>query len=67
MLSVEVIEMADMDIPIGFSMAIAQNEDALNAFASMDAGARARVLDRARRASSREDMQRVVESLTRPV
>lgn len=44
-------------------MAIAQNANALTAFAAMDAAARSRMIDQAKRVSTREEMQRLVDSL----
>lgn len=54
-------------IPIGFSMALAQDLRALNAFAAMDDAAKGRVLERSRNASSKEDMQSLIRKLAQGI
>lgn len=50
-------------LPVGFSMALAQNQAALTAYASMDADAKQAVLQKARRARSEQDMTQIVDTL----
>ena len=71
------------DLPLGFTMALSENEPALRRFAGLSRGAacgglsakrialrfftddaRALVIAQARQASSREEMQAIVQSLT---
>ena len=55
------------EVPMGFGMALAMNEPALNAYAAMTEPQKQAVLRKARNAQSREEMQRIVESLINPV
>ncbi|MDD3409765.1 MAG: hypothetical protein PHY12_03050 [Eubacteriales bacterium] len=54
------------EVPVGLSMALAQDMDALHAFAALDDAARARLMEQGRRAHSKEEMQRLVNSLKLP-
>ena len=54
----------DMNIPVGFGMALAQDLNALNAFSALDAPARANVIARSRSARSKSEMQRLVRELS---
>ena len=58
----EVIFMNDM--PVGLMMTLAEQEQAMRRFAALSAEERDRVVDQARQASSREEMQAIVQSLT---
>jgi len=51
------------DLPIGFSMALAQNGPAMTAFAGMEQTAREEIIARARQARSRADMRQIVSSI----
>lgn len=51
------------EAPIGFLMALSQNEHALKRYGSMDQKQRARIIDRARNVDSRDEMQRLVDSI----
>ena len=55
------------EVPMGFGMALAMNEPALNAYAAMTEQQKQAVLRKAHNARSREEMQRIVESLINPV
>lgn len=50
-------------VPLGFGMALAQNPEAMDVFASMTAGQRKAVLDKTRAIRSREEMRSYVDSL----
>ena len=54
-------------VPIGFGMALAVNEPALNAYAAMTEQQKQAVLRKAHNARSRQEMQSIVESLINPV
>jgi len=53
----------DKEIPIGLGMALSQNLDAMQVFASMDEVARNRVIERSHRAQSKNDMQNIITDL----
>ncbi|MDD3394891.1 MAG: hypothetical protein PHG19_09665 [Anaerotignum sp.] len=55
----------DKEIPIGLGMALAQNMDAMQAFASMDERTRSHVIERSHHAQSKNDMQSIVNDLLR--
>ena len=55
------------EVPMGFGMALAMNEPALNAYAAMTEQQKQAVLTKAHNARSREEMHRIVESLINPV
>ena len=55
------------EVPMGFGMALAMNEPVLNAYAAMTEPQKQAVLRKAHNAQSREEMQRIVESLINPV
>lgn len=54
-------------VPIGFGMALAMNEPALNAYAAMTEQQKQAVLRKAHNARSRQEMQSIVESLINPI
>ena len=54
---------APIDLPLGFSMALAQNGPAMAAFAGMDQLAREELIARARDAKSKAEMRRIVSSI----
>jgi len=51
------------EVPIGFGMALAQNEEALNAFAMMTKEEKQAVWQKVRSIRNQEDMQRLVNSI----
>ena len=51
------------ELPIGFTMALAQNGPAMMAFAGLDDAARQEIVDRARSAKSKSDMREIVSSI----
>lgn len=53
----------DKEIPIGLGMALSQNLDAMQVFASMDEGARNSVIQRSHHAQSKNDMKNIVSDL----
>lgn len=54
---------ASEELPIGFTMALAQNGPAMMAFAGLDEVARREIVDRARSARSKSDMRNIVSSI----
>lgn len=52
------------DLPIGFSFTLAQNPDAMMNFSRLSDPQRAEILERARAASSREEMRSLVHRLS---
>ena len=52
-------------IPIGFGMALAMNPDALSAYSAMTKEQKCTVLNQARGARNEQDMQRIVNSITK--
>ena len=52
------------ELPVGFTMALAQNGPAMMAFASLDEVARREIVDRARSAKSKSDMRNIVSSIS---
>lgn len=53
----------DKEIPIGLGMALAQNLDAMQVFASLDKGSRNRIIQRSHQAQSKNDMLNIVDDL----
>lgn len=51
------------EVPVGFGMALAQNEDAMNAFAMMTREQKQAIWSQARQARSRTEMQQLVSSI----
>ncbi len=51
-------------VPIGFGMALAMNQPAMNAYAAMTEVQKQDVLDRAHNVRSEQEMQDLVASLT---
>ena len=50
-------------VPIGFGMALAQNEQALSAYAAMTEAEKQAVLNKAHNARSEQEMQEIVEGI----
>ena len=51
------------EVPIGFGMALAQNEAAMNAFAMMTKEEKQAIWDKAHNARSEQEMHRIVNSI----
>lgn len=51
------------NIPIGFSMALAQNEDAANAYAMMTGEQKQAILDKAQSVQSESEMRSIIAHL----
>lgn len=51
------------EVPIGFGMALAQNEKAVNAYAMMTREQKNAILVKAHAARSEQEMQRIVSSI----
>lgn len=51
-------------LPVGFSMALAVNQTALNAYAAMTPEQKQAILDRAHKAKSQTEMHQIVSSLS---
>lgn len=54
------------EVPIGFGLALAQNEDAVNAFAMMTGEQKQEIWAQARNVRSKKEMQDLVASLEQP-
>ena len=50
-------------VPIGFGMALAQNEDAINRYAAMPEAQKKQVIERAHKARSEQEMRSIVNDL----
>lgn len=53
------------EIPVGFGMALAQNEEAMNAFAMMTGAQKQAVWAQARNARSEREMQSIVNGIVK--
>lgn len=51
------------EVPIGFSMALAQNEKAVNAYAMMTKEQKNAILEKAHKARSEKEMNQIVTSI----
>lgn len=51
------------DLPMGFSMALGQNVDAMQAFTSLTLQEQQNIVDRTHQIKSKSEMQRFVQSL----
>lgn len=51
------------EVPVGFGMALAQNEEAMNTFAMMTGEEKQAVWSRARGARTKAEMQRIVSDI----
>ena len=51
------------DLPIGFTMALAENEPALRRFAGLTGDTRQQIVAQARQARSREEIESIVNNL----
>ncbi len=52
------------EVPVGFGLALAQNEDAMNAFAMMTHEQKEAIWSQARQAKSKTEMRQIVNSIT---
>ena len=55
--------MENGEMPVGFSMALAQNPRAMRAFVGMDEISREQLLARSRNVSSKDEMRRLIDDL----
>lgn len=53
------------EVPVGFGMALAQNEAAMNAFAMMTKDQKEAIWSQARQARTKDEMRRIVSGITR--
>ena len=53
-------------VPIGFGIALAMNQPAMNAYAAMTTGQKQAILNKAHNVRSEREMQDLVASLARP-
>lgn len=53
------------EVPVGFAMALARNEEAVNAFAMMTRDEKQAIWDKARHAHSEREMENLVSSLVK--
>lgn len=53
------------EVPIGFGMALAQNEKAVNAYAMMTKEQKQAILEKAHAARSEKEMHQIVASIAR--
>lgn len=51
------------DLPLGFGMALAQNESAMKRFESMSESEKQSVIQRAKNVSSKSEMQAIVDGI----
>lgn len=51
------------ELPIGFTMELAQHSDILNLFSKLDEASKQEFIDRAREIKNRDEMRSYVESL----
>jgi hypothetical protein len=52
------------EVPVGFGLALAQNEEATNAFAMMTREEKQIIWNKARRARSKQEMNQIVNNIT---
>ncbi len=53
----------NQELPIGFTMELAQHSDILNKFSQLSEAERTRIIEGARNVSSREEMRSYVENM----
>lgn len=53
------------EVPIGFGMALAQNEKAVNAYAMMTREQKQAILEKAHAARSEQEMHKIVSSIAK--
>ena len=53
----------DMDLPMGFGMALAQNEAAMKQFESLSEAQKQAVIQRTHQVTSKQEMRKLVASL----
>lgn len=52
------------ELPLGFSMAMAKNPEALSSFSSMSDAEQRELIDRCHNVTSKQEMQQLVNSIT---
>lgn len=57
--------MSDFELPLGFGMALAQNEGAMQAFEGLSAAEKRAVIEKTHTVHSKREMQALVNSLLR--
>ncbi len=55
--------MPDLELPLGFGMALAQNEDAMHKFESLSCDEKNSIISKAKNAKSKAEMHALVNSL----
>ncbi len=55
------------DLPIGFTMALAENTEAMQVFSNLSENSKKSCIEKARAVHSREEMQKLVEDISRTV
>lgn len=58
------MSISDDYLPVGFGMALAMNLDAMNHFSNMSEAQKEEILNRARDAKSKNEMQRIISELS---
>ena len=56
--------MTHPELPIGFGFALAQNPEAMQVFTRLPEASQAKIVQRARAVSSKQEIQTLVDSLT---
>ena len=56
--------MADIELPLGFGMALAQNEAAMKKFEQLNEKEKLSLIDKTHSVSSKTEMRELVDSLT---
>lgn len=60
----EVMIMKQLDLPLGFGMALAQNENAMKNFEAMTEAQKEEIIKRTHDVNSKDEMQRLVNSIS---
>lgn len=56
---------AKQELPLGFSMSLAMRREALDAFSRLPQGERDRLVEESRHVKTKDEMERLVDSLLR--
>lgn len=56
--------MSKMELPLGFGMALAQNEDAMRKFESLSESEKIAAIEQTHNVNSKSEMRRLVNNLT---
>lgn len=54
----------DHDVPIGFGMSLSQNLDALNTFSNLSDAEKQQIIQQAKNAKTKEDMERIIHTMS---